>query len=348
MFSSTSESHFFYNGTVELRFDKENWVYYLVDPELGNLTSQNGVTSVIKIIDKSYALVPWAVKKAYEKLISLIPTYTNDFGYTMVPQMAFEEFNEIALKAKGAHREILDDASNVGHKAHKWLELYVQALMLKNLLEQERLLATKPDDPRATNCVNRALEWQIAHNVRYQKTEQRVYSKEHKYAGTLDGLALVDSCDNPKCCPVAFKDRLSLIDYKTSNALYIEYLFQTAAYCKAYMEEYNVNIEDRWVLRLGKEEGDFEPWHVTQETYKEDFRAFALCLELSNIVDSVNERMKEHKKRIKEIEKEEKKEAKAKIKAEAKTLKQQEKQRIKEENKLAKEEFKPFEIPKEK
>ena len=194
-----------------------------------------------------------------------------------------------------------------------------------------------------------------AHNVRWCETESKIYSREFDYAGTMDGLAVCDSCNDKACCPVAFKDRLSLIDWKSSNYLNITYLWQAASYKKAKTEEFpNLNIEDIWILRLGKSEeeaGRFEPWHQSLDSYEEDFQGFLACLNLTRLVDSGEERMKTQKGSIRAIRKEQKETAKAlkheqeKLqkaldKAAAKKAKEEEKVRIKAEAKAERERLK--------
>lgn len=352
-FNTMAESYFFYKNSaqpVELRFDEASWVYFLVDPSTGALTPQNGITSMVRIIDKSNALIPWASKKVVEKMLSLVSVSDSkdEFGSYLLAPMTLEEFTALCMKAKTAPKDILEDAGNLGKQAHTWLEFYVKAVLAGNLSEQTKMLLNKCEDARATNCVEHALAWITAHNVRYTETERKVYSREYCYAGTLDGLALVDSCSDTACCTAPFKDRLSLIDYKTSNHLHDTYLLQTAAYCKAYMEEHGVVIEDRWVLRLGKEEADFEAWHQTNESYEEDLRAFLACIVLSNLVDSISERMKGKRKHLRGVKKqqraEEKEIAKMKAKVEKAAAKAQlkldrvaEKERIKRDAKVARE-----------
>jgi hypothetical protein len=198
-------------------------------------------------------------------------------------------------------------------------------------------------DERAISAVTAALRWMKLHNVRWQETERKVYSRQYKYAGTTDGLCLVDSCSDEACCRVPFKDRMSIVDWKSSNYLSIGYLFQTAAYENAYEEEHGVDVEDRWILRLGKSEeeaGRFEPWHLTTEDFAEDFAGYLACLSLSNLVDSVEERMKKAKGQVRAIRKvqketakalaaEQAKLAKALEKAAAKVVREEEKAKIK-------------------
>ena len=153
-------------------------------------------------------------------------------------------------------------------------------------------------DERATNCVKAALLWMRSHNVKWLKTEEKIYSRKHDYAGTMDGLAYVDSCTDPACCSERYTHRLCLIDWKSSNQLKTEYCLQTAAYQQALQEEHNSTIESRWILRLGKSEeeaGKFEPWFLSNADFVTDLDAFLACLTLTRLVDSVEERMKSRK-----------------------------------------------------
>lgn len=349
MFSTPMQSYFFYGGEIELKFDPEAWVYYLVNPENGSLEAQNGITSILKIVDKSDALVPWASKRNYEKIINLVPKFETDFGL-VIPQMLFFEFNELALIAKAAHKESLDDAANVGKQAHRFLEEYVVA----SEQTQTKMMAERCKDPRANHCVDSALAWFKAHNVRHVETERRIYSRKYKYAGTLDAVIRIDSCTDPLCCPTPFKDKLSLLDYKTSNHLYLTYLWQGAAYKYAYTEEFGTEIEDIYILRLGKSEGDFQVWWAAHDTFEQDFAGFLACLTLSNLVDAVEERMRTQKRDAKAQAKAEReraaqleKEAKAAAR-EAKKLAKQSTKKNKAEAKVeTKEEPALFDIPTE-
>jgi hypothetical protein len=348
-----TEEYRFYNGEITLRFNIDEHVYYRVG-ELGNLIPVNGVTNTVGIIDKSHMLTPWAAKMAIQKLLRIMPTEMVA-GVIRIKPLTFEEFTVIALEAKGAHKEKLDEASDIGHLAHKCLEDSINHAMLTDPEKIVRQLINIPTDQLAANAASSGFNWMQRHNVRWQETETKIYSREHDYAGTMDGLAVCDSCGDIACCPEAFKDRLSLIDWKSSNHLKIEYLFQTASYKHAKMEERpELKILDTWILRLGKsdeEAGKFEPWHMTPDEYEEDFKGFLACLSLTRLVDSVEERMKGQKSTIRAVKKEQRETAKALAKeqeklqkaldkAAAKKLREEEKVRVKEAAKLKREETK--------
>lgn len=361
------KSYFFYDGTIELRFDIESHTYYLVGP-LGELTPQDGVTTILHIIDKSNALVPWGCKMMFEAVVRMMPKLIRD-GIEYTKEMLYADFLVMLTEAKAAHRNRLEEAGNIGHIAHQCLEDSIQQALDNDPEKKVRELIKLPTDTRALSCANEAKKWMDAHNVRWVCTEQKVYSREHKVAGTMDGKCLVDSCADPLCCATEFKDRLSIADWKTSNQLQTTYCYQTAIYMFADIEEHGPGVIDRWILRLGKEEGDFEYQYLPYETYEADLKGFMCCLNLVRIHESVEERISQTKKTkkaakkaaklaLKEIEKEAERLKKALDKAEKKRLKEEEKARLKAEKKANKTKkvtepepvvivTKPFVIPEE-
>jgi hypothetical protein len=298
-FNGMTEPYFFYDGTIELQYEPKDHVYYrIID---GEFVAQDGVTTVVHIIDKSDALIPWGCKMMAAKLLSTAPTMTLPTGEKVIPQASYEDFEKLVLASKNAHKEKLDEAASVGHEAHAWIERYIKAVLATGpaSLQTQEILANLPEEPRANNCCQAALRWMRAHNVRWRCTERKIYSREFEYAGTMDGLALVDSCGDSLCCPFSFKDRLSVIDWKTSNYLYLEYLLQTAAYQYAYIEETKEAVEDRWIIRLGKDDGEFDPWHVERGAFNEDFTGFLFALRLGRKIRAIKERMKAQTDRVK-------------------------------------------------
>lgn len=290
-FGGWTELYEFYNGAVQLRYDPKEHVYLLVVGD--ELVPQDGVTTVVHIIDKSEPLMAWSVKMMAQKLLTTMPVMTLPTGERILPPgMPWADFEKLVLSAKNAHKEKVEEAADIGHVAHAWIEQYIKAVLANNEARKLELLGTFPEDERARNCCTAALQWMHKHNVRWISTERKIYSRMYQYAGTMDGLALVDSCDDPLCCPHAFKDRLSVIDWKSSNYLYLEYLFQTAAYEWAHEEEFGVDIKDRWIIRLGKDDGEFDPWHAEEDTFEQDFGGFLIALAMCRTVGSVKDRIK--------------------------------------------------------
>ena len=267
----------FYGGTVTLRFAKDPYHQYFREA-CGALTHVDGVTSACGIIDKSQFLVPWSAKMTAEKLLRTMPKVKDELGIEYIDSILWTDFETLVLEAKKAHKEKLVDASDVGSAAHAWLEDSIRWAITFNNGKVEKLTEQEPNDHRAKNCGLAALDWMQKHSVKWISTERVVYSKEHNYAGTMDGKAIVDGV-------------LSIVDWKSSNALRSDYCLQTSAYQHADIEEFGVPIPDRHILRLGKEKGDFEPWHLGPGTIADDFEAFRLCLTLERAHDKLNARI---------------------------------------------------------
>jgi len=66
--------------------------------------------------------------------------------------------------------------------------------------------------------------------------EKRIWHSAHRYAGTIDGLALIDG-------------KFGVLDIKTSQAVYRDYNLQTSAYIEALRPELP-SLETRWILRI--------------------------------------------------------------------------------------------------
>lgn len=302
-FSGLTEEYRFYNDEVILRYDPKDHIYLLVTPE--GLVRQDGVTTICHIVDKSNVLIPWACKMMAQKLQYLVNPVVGDAGQVIV--ISQEEFAKAINEAKTAHKDKLEDAGEVGHAAHGWIEQHIKNLLNADIDGDIELAeAYEKIDQRAQSCCTAALLWISRHNVRWIHTEKKIYSRDYEYAGTMDGLAHVDSCDNPECCPVPFKDKLSVIDWKTSNYLYIEYILQTAAYKQAYQEEFGTQIEDIWVIRLGKEDGEFQAWHVPPVVQTFGWIAFLDALNLSRSMQDLEDSLQaiKNEKRAAEKEKE--------------------------------------------
>jgi hypothetical protein len=279
-------THSFFRDTVQLEFDEKSHTYYR-EADDHALVKVPGVTTVCNILDHSIYLMPWAVKVAAQKLLATVPVKDNRVS------ISWKEFEQLVTDSKKAHREHFDAARDVGQLAHNWIDTaIVEAINTDGVIHEMPMPMF--DDERAYNCGMNAFNWIQEHNVRWLASERKVYSRKFEYAGTMDGLATVDSCVDAECCKTWFVDALSLIDWKSSNHLRAEYLYQTAAYQQAYEEETGQAIEARWILRLGKEEGEFQSWYTTD--FALHINAFLSCLSLYRNHNEVQESLKEGKR----------------------------------------------------
>ena len=66
--------------------------------------------------------------------------------------------------------------------------------------------------------------------------ERRIVNYDHRYAGTVDAIALIGG-------------KLGVLDIKTSQSVYRDYCLQTSAYMDALKGQFR-NLATRWILRI--------------------------------------------------------------------------------------------------
>ncbi len=303
-----SETLSHYDGEVQLHYHAPLHVYYTVDED-GVKRLVPGSTTVCGTLDKSGPLTQWAANKTVEFIIENFPRVGSrtelmenfqEFR-NKAPWSDYKDINaglascttyelaKLLNEARFNFRSIKEKAGNIGHIAHEWLEGYVKAFI--NTASHDTFVEAaygRPMplfDPRltehphedlvkATNSIMVALKWFGRHGFNPIFSEKKVYSREFGYAGTLDWLAYITSCGDYDCCPFD-GEALVLGDFKTSNSLYDEYRMQLASYRHAIEEEYpQYQIGAIQILRLGKEDGDFEVMPVSKECFEGDLDGF--------------------------------------------------------------------------
>lgn len=102
----------------------------------------------------------------------------------------------------------------------------------------EAILAGKPAAvPYSIQpAISAFLEFKKKNEIIPMKIEERVVSKNHWYAGTVDVIGKLNG-------------QLGVLDIKTSYSIYRDYGLQTAAYAEA-IKENNIFPTTRWVLRI--------------------------------------------------------------------------------------------------
>lgn len=233
-----------YNGTIQLEFATEKHQYF------ANGKYVPSVTGVTKYLDKSGPLMYWAVNKTIEY-------YKEKFkAGTVVDEVQLENIHR---EAKGHFRTKTQEAAAIGTLIHAWVEDYINAKMNGG---------EGPADPineRVKNGVKAFLDWESKHKIEYVRSESKIYSKKLGYSGTCDLIAKVNG-------------KLSIVDFKTGSGPYYEHVLQTAAYQNALTEELGWKFKERWIIKFGKDDGEFEVHQAM--LYKEDIKAFKALLEV--------------------------------------------------------------------
>lgn len=175
-----------------------------------------GVTNIVGLMRKGF-MAPWAALEAVKHL-----GYRGKGDYPELTEELLEE-------AKNSWRRISDEAKVAGSLAHDWVE--------RNIAGETQDL---PENKEACNAVNAFIEWSKKVNPQWHASELIVGSQLHRFAGTLDAIATING-------------KLTLVDFKTSKAIYPENFIQLSAYQIALEEYQQITPQKRMVVRLPKD-----------------------------------------------------------------------------------------------
>ena len=157
--------------------------------------------------------------------------------------------------AKYAYKEISSEALDVGSHVHHAIEYFLR--------NGEEPTFSEGED-KALSGFLAFLEWFDTNKVQPLFMEQEIRS--FTYAGTADFI-----------CKMG--DKIYLIDFKTSKAIYRDYYYQVAAYREAWNMQYNPEITASGILRLDKETG-LPEFKDISKTHNDDFEVFRCMTQL--------------------------------------------------------------------
>jgi hypothetical protein len=250
-----------YGGTIRLNFDPKAHIYTITDLSTQTAREVPSVTQILDVIggSKLWGLKQWAANLTAEYIRAAIR-----------PGLRYDELQieQIVERARKHFHSVSRGAKTIGQLSHEWIDAHLRA----------RLYATPeppmPVNEQARKAIQAASAW-IAEHFKPVTMEHRLYSREHDYAGTLDVVGEVDG-------------QLAVVDWKTSKAIYDEMPLQAAAYAQAWGEMSDDRVPDRWVIRLDKETGDFEPVKFPRETFRRDLGGFLAAKALYLALNAVN------------------------------------------------------------
>lgn len=131
-------------------------------------------------------------------------------------------------------------AATAGTMAHDLVEAHINGHELPELQGAPDVVE------KARAAFHTFLKWKDSTNITIRHSEVSLVSERHKFGGRLDAIGLQGN-------------ELVLLDWKTSNAVYADYLLQLAGYRILWEETYPDHpITGGFHLaRFAKEEGDF-------------------------------------------------------------------------------------------
>ena len=260
-----------YEGRVLVTFNEAKHTYTVRVPEL---TEKKlwfpSITGVLSVMEKA-ALIPWAagqVRQYAEKRFAEIARSQSFFQ----PQ----EVSNVLAEAEECWKE-LSKATTIGSLAHRHLheELKYRSGLRENspslTLEANTILQPGISQEMielANLSIKAGLEFLEENRVEPLMFERVLFSPTHGFIGTADLIARVNGT-------------LSVLDWKTSKAIYPSMFLQLAAYQCCYMEEFpEQTIQNRIVVNIKKDGSGFEFEQKGLESYTEDLEAFLACNQL--------------------------------------------------------------------
>ena len=135
------------------------------------------------------------------------------------------------------YRDVRDQAAAAGTLAHEAVEAFVHRTPFE--------FPTSEIGERAKKAFSAFEEWARQTNLTVTQTEVSLVSERHRFGGTLDAILI--------------QGKRAIGDWKSSNALYPEYLVQVAAYGKLWEENFPAEpiTGGYHLLRFDKTYGDF-------------------------------------------------------------------------------------------
>ena len=174
---TNKQTHKLYGGDVEIDFYPDSHRYKL----LGEKTYLISVTAVTGILDKSRALIPWAVNTD----LGYIKQYLDERADQ---KFTLEELEPVIEEAKNKHTEAKDTAATNGSMVHDYAENFA-----KSIIDGTEAPEIDPEWPEQVHQgISAFLEWYNANEIEFHATEGLVYSKNLGVVGTADAVATVN------------------------------------------------------------------------------------------------------------------------------------------------------------
>lgn len=265
-----------YNGEIELFtiFNNDKHEYWVKNAgEDDSLAVQvSGPTTPLGVLDKPF-LVSWASKEAVKELGWYEKQLWTPHGYVRVSEqdqargyermvsimnrvktMEPAEYWEMLSNAKSAHRRKKEGAADSGTLVHKFVEDYINFTMGKG---EEPATPTLPQVKEGAEAWLRWID--SVGDIKFTLSEQKIYSRKHQYAGTLDFACIINGVP-------------TMGDLKTSNNFEPTMFWQISAYQYARLEEFpDEHYDEQVLVRCGKD-GTLEV-HKSNR-YEHSVRAF--------------------------------------------------------------------------
>lgn len=191
------------------------------------------VTHILSCLGKP-ALIQWAAKVERESVKeAAADLYADLRDCKPMDRMVYLSTLDNRLTKVKAHQRALAKAAEIGTQVHARVEWELRKMM-------GQITGPEPPlTPEGALAFTHFQNWAASVKLEPVFMEFTAWSLRHKYAGTLDLLARVNG-------------ELTVIDFKTSSAIYPEMFLQVAAYILAVHEMGQGSPDAGMIVRLPK------------------------------------------------------------------------------------------------
>lgn len=208
-------------------------------------------------------------KNAAKKRLKSVTTIIKNLGWS-ADGLKFWA-NEEGLKGRNL-KDGLKPEADAGTVAHYFAECYSRKIRpdLTQLprANDEEVKATDLAVETAQTAFVGFVDWVNRVKPQWVATELKLVSEKHQFGGTIDSFCILEGVP-------------TLVDFKTSKALYADHIIQVSAY-KKLMEEHGFQIDQVQILMMNKIDGTFIPHIIQHELLEPAWEAFLELQSLGN------------------------------------------------------------------
>ena len=189
------------------------------------------VTGLSNLLPKGFHLLKWMIDTPMDRYAELVLSHLEKGN-----EISSLDLKKFKKEAKSENDRIKETAGDIGSDLH---ELYEKWKLGKPFIE--------PKDNIIKPMFDKLRKFDEYIGIKPIYIEKKIYSKKYNYAGTLDLI-----------CTTKKSNELTLIDWKTSKAIYDNYIYQPMAYKFAFEEETGEKIKSMKIIRIPKNGGNIE------------------------------------------------------------------------------------------
>ena len=160
-------------------------------------------------------------------------------------------------------RDYVNDKGDIGTLAH--------AMIFSHLKKEEPDLSfySQKQIDLSENSFLKYLEWEKRHTLKPILLEVPLVSEKYQYGGTVDNFCILD-------------DIVTLLDYKTSKAIYTEAHIQVSAYRNLIKEIRGEELKECSILRIRRDESEGFDF-ISCFNMDKYFQLFLHCMGIYNL-----------------------------------------------------------------